>query len=336
MSNVTCKTIENKILQTSGTLTADKTAFVCQFSSPRLVLSTSLYHGGFLQADAVFNHRLNFFVDSEADLPGGNMEQYLAIVAKQWGLSATSSTGLLTSAHMDCRGYSVVTYQDIIVEVIVTAGADDNAVRAGDAGTYSEHNGCYENVGGTINIFAFTNINLSHGAMAKTLIGITEAKTAVLQELAVVSPVTLNLATGTGTDGVIIACNPASSIVYKDTGTQSKLGELFCRAVKSAVGQSLAKECDTRPERQGGVAQRLKRLGLDHWCNAETLGTSSRAKLVLTMGQTIWQEYCWGLLGLEELNQFLELLEAPLLRPEGSLLAAVLRQKLALVGAKMK
>lgn len=42
--------------------------------------------------------------------------------------------------------------------------------------------------------------------MAKALLSITEAKTAALQELAVVSPLTLHSATGTGTDGIIIAC----------------------------------------------------------------------------------------------------------------------------------
>jgi adenosylcobinamide hydrolase len=323
--------MKDQILETGGTLTADKKAFVCRFSSPRLVLSTSLYNGGFLQADAVFNYRLGFFVDSEADLPGGSMECYLAIVAEQCGLPLASSTGLLTGAHMDCRGYGVGTYQDIIVEVIATAGIDKNAVRAGDAGTYCESHGVYQTVGGTINIFAFTNVKLSQGAMAKALIGITEAKTAVLQELAVVSSVTLNLATGTGTDGIIVACNPASTLIYKDTGTQSKLGELFCRAVKSAVSQSLAKECATLPGRQGTIEQRLKRLGLDNSCSIGTLGATARGKLVLAMSQAIWQEYCWGLLGIEELYQFFELLDAPLFRPQGSILASALRQKLAVL-----
>lgn len=319
--------MKQQILQTGGTIAADKNSFVCRFSTPRLVLSTSLYHGGFLQTDAVFNHRLDFFVDSEADLPGGSMENYLAIIAKQYELPSKSTTGLLTSAHMNCRGYSVVTYQNIIIEVLATAGVYGNAVRAGDPGTYCEQNGCYQNLNGTINIFAFTNIRLSQGAMAKALIGITEAKTAVLQELAVFSPVTLNLATGTGTDGVIIACDPASPIGYKDTGTQSKLGELFCRAVKLAVRQSLAQESETIPERQGAIEQRLKRLRLE----AGTLATVSRAKLVLTMTQAVWQEFCWGLLDISELNQFFELLELPLFCSQGSLLVSALRQKLALV-----
>ena len=85
--------------------------------------------------------------------------------------------------------------------------------------------------------------------MAKALISITEAKTAVLQELAVLSPFTRNQATGTG--GIILACNPASTVVCGDAGTQSKLGELFCRAVKDAVSQSLAKECNLELQRQG-------------------------------------------------------------------------------------
>lgn len=319
--------MENQLLKTGGTLSADTQTIVCKYSSPRLVLSTSLYNGGYLMADAVFNHRLSAFVDSEHDLPGGSMENYLEMVANEHGLNRKGSTGLLTSARMECRGYSVEVFEGITVEVVATAGVDENAARAGDPACYYEHNDGYQPLGGTINILAFTNISLPQGAMAKALVSITEAKTAVLQELAVVSPFTLNPATGTGTDGIILTCDPKSTLVCKDAGTQSKLGELFCRAVKTAVKQSLAQECKLKPWRQGTVPERMRRLDITADYESDLLMKSSQGKMLLAMSQSIWQEYCWGLIGNDELYLFFTLLESPSLQPLGAILSAALRQK---------
>ena len=323
--------MKSQLLQTGGTLDVDDHSMICSFPSPRLVLSTSLYNGGYLMADAVFNHRLTEIVNSEKELPGGNMENYLALVAKDRGLPSASSTGLLTSAKMDCRGYSVIGFKGTVVEIVATAGVDENAVRAGDAACYYEDDGDYQPIetsppGGTINILAFTNISLPRGAMAKALLGITEAKTAALQELAVMSPLTLNPATGTGTDGMILACDPTSPVVCTDTGTQSKLGELFCRAAKAAVKQSLCRQCNIDLWRQGSVSERMHRLNIAPGTDPDLSLESTQAKVLLAISQSIRQEYCWGLLGIDELYYFFNLLENPALQPFGSFLAAALRQ----------
>jgi adenosylcobinamide amidohydrolase len=235
---------------------------------------------------------------------------------------------------MDCQGYSAARYRELIVEVVATAGVAANAARAGDPACYYEHEGGYRQVGGTINIFAFTNVSLPPGTMVKAVISITEAKTAALQELAVMSPSTLNPATGTGTDGVIVACDPAAAFIRRDTGTQSKLGELFCRAAGSAVKQALAKECGIEPGRQGRVAERLRRLGIAAETVPELPGQEAQAKLLLAMSQAVWREYCWGLLGNDELRQFLALLAMPVSQPPGAALAAALRAKLAATAGK--
>lgn len=319
--------MESQLLLTGGTADIDDQTVICRFPSPCLVLSTSLYNGGYLMADAVFNHRLSMFVDCEKDLPGGSMENYLAFVADERGLNRESSTGLLTSARMECRGYSAITFKEIVVEVVATAGVNENAVRAGDAACYYEDTDCYQPIGGTINLLAFTNIGLPRGAMAKALLSITEAKTAALQELAVVSPFTLNPATGTGTDGIILACDPSSSVACRDVGTQSKLGELFCRATKVAIKQSLAQECKIEPWRQGTVYERFKRLGINEINNMGLLG-EQQCKVLLAMSQSIWQEYRWGLLGIDELYHFLAMMDSLDKQPFGALLSSALRQKM--------
>lgn len=321
--------MESQILKTGGILKADTESIICSFSSPRLVLSTSLYNGGYLLAEAVFNHRLNIFVNSEHDLPGGSLGNYLKILANEKGLPAEASTGMLTSARMHCRGYSAAAFKEINVEVLATAGVEKNAVRAGEPAGYYEDRGQYQMLGGTINILAFTNVSIPHGAMAKALISITEAKSAVLQEMAVVSPSTLQPATGTGTDGVILASDPHSSVVCTDTGTKSKLGELFCLATKAAVRQSLELECDINARRQGTAEERLRRLGITPEHQAGLAPECYQAKLLLAMSGTIWQEYCWGLIDINEMRQFFDLLELSALQPTGSFIAAFLRQKIS-------
>lgn len=322
--------MENKALATGGILTVDDKAIVCRFPRPRLVLSSSAYNGGYLLADGVFNHRLNLFVNCEAELPGGSMEEYLAVAAADMGFKRDSATGLLTNARMNCLGYSVEKYRELIVEVVATAGVETNAARAGDPACYYEEADGYRQVGGTINILAFTNVRLPYGAMAKALLTITEAKTAALQELAVVSPCTLNPATGTGTDGVILACDPTAAVGCRDTGTQSKLGELFCRTAKAAIKQSLAKECGIEPWRQGTVRERMRRLDITG-CGLNEL---AQDKILLAMSQAIWREYCWGSIDIDELSQFFTILETPALQPLGAVLAAALRSRLGATACK--
>lgn len=319
--------MESQLLKTGGTLCADDQSIICRFPAQRLTLSTSLYNGGYLLAEAVFNHRLSLFVNSETDLPGGNLENYLALVADERGLNRDRTTGLLTSAEMHCRGFHALTYKNLTVETVATAGVDQNAARAGDCACYYEDNGRYHPIGGTINILTFTNAKLAYGTLAKALVTITEAKTSVLQELAVKSSCTQGSATGTGTDGVIITSDPASPLLCTDAGTQSKLGELLCLTVRAAVKQALALQCKIDPPRQGSVQERLSRLELTMGCCPDSLPESGQARLLLAMSQSIWQEYCWGLLGLSELYQFLHFLETPSLQPLGISLASALRAK---------
>lgn len=310
--------MDKQTLQTGGLATIDNQFIICKFKAPRTVLSTSLYNGGFLTADAVFNHRLNFFVSSEKDLPGQNVANYLAHTAQNQGLDPDRSTGLITTARMHCHSYQAAAYEDLIVEVFATAGVDKNAMRAGDSASYREIAGEYKKIGGTINLMVLTNTALPPGAMVKALVTITEGKTAALQELAVTSTQTGNLATGTGTDGVILAADPKSRILCTDTGTQAKLGELIAKAVRLAVKNSLARECGLTPQMQASVLKRLQRL--DKNLKADVEGP--QARLLTAMAQSIWQEYRWQLLDQNELYLFCSWLEKTPIQPLGKNIAA--------------
>ncbi len=133
-------------------------------------------------------------------------------------------------------------YEDLRVCCFATAGAKGNALRTGvDVASYVERNGAFVNAVGTINILILTNANLSEGAMARTIITVTEAKTAALQDLDVRSTsVPQNQATGTGTDNVLIVSGKAGSPLLLTSG-HTKIGELIGSATKTAVAEALKK-----------------------------------------------------------------------------------------------
>lgn len=230
-------------LLTGGKLIQDDECIICTFPKERMALSTSLYNGGYISVEGVFNHKLPMFVKSECDLPGGSLDNYMAEVARSRGLNPRFATGLITSAKMSSIGYYQCNHEGVVVEVVATAGVKGNAARAGEPACYVElSDGSFRPLGGTINIIVLIGANLLPGTMAKCLITVTEAKTAALEELAVTSCYSTGLATGTGTDGAIIVANPYLPTLT-DAGTHSKLGEMIATAVKQSVQQSLGKEC---------------------------------------------------------------------------------------------
>lgn len=232
---------QNRLLSAGGVLQIKEDLLLCRFPQRRIALSTSPYNGGIREVSAIFNHRLTFYVESEAALPGGGLEEYLASIATREALEEDGTSGLLTTAHMECMSYQRRFYEGITVEAIVTAGVEHNAARAGEDALYWEHHGKYVPISGTINIMLLVEACLAPGALAKALITATEAKTAALQDLRVCSPHSLLPATGTGTDGVILVSH-LEGLVCKDVGTQSKLGEMLADAVKSGVKDALYKE----------------------------------------------------------------------------------------------
>ncbi|MCE5285886.1 MAG: adenosylcobinamide amidohydrolase [Pelosinus sp.] len=314
--------MDKRTLKTGGVFTIDNQFIICKFSSLRTVLSTSSYNGGFLLADAVFNHRPTFAVKNEQDLPGGSIAGYLALTSEKQGLKR--STGLLTTARMHCYSYSNAAYKNIIVETIATAAIDKNAIRAGNSASYYEMQGQYHGVGDTINIFVLTNVSLPQGAMVKALLTITEAKTAALQELCVINSQTHTPATGTSTDGVILAADPEADITCTNTRTQTKLGELIGKTVKQAVKNSLARANGLTPGVQAALVNRAQRL--DASLSTDKEGMPER--LLLAMCQSVWQEYAWQLLSQNELHLFCTWLEKTPHQPLGKDIAAVFRQRL--------
>jgi adenosylcobinamide amidohydrolase len=160
-------------------------------------------------------------------------------IAHQFGVLPEEIAEMATAVDLDNIAVITKRYPPFIVTALVTAGAKANALRAGlDEGKYIEG----EEPKGTVNIILLTNAALTEGAMARTIVTLTEAKTAAFEDLKISSNFTKNAqATGTGTDSVIVVSGIAGpKITY--TGGHSKIGELIGKAVYDGVIEALGKQ----------------------------------------------------------------------------------------------
>lgn len=222
----------------------EKTLIV-QFPAARRVLSTE---DGFADATAILNSSAEPALWGKVcqEMKTGKevggkvylrkMKEKIAGVLKT---KPESIAQLGTAADMDHLAVVTKEHKPFTVTALVTAGAKTNALRTGfDEGTHIEG----EEPKGTVIIFMITNAKLTDGAMARALITVTEAKTAAFQDLEVPSTYTKNvLATGTGTDGIIIATGETGPRVTY-TGGHSRIGELIGKAVREAVIEALGKQ----------------------------------------------------------------------------------------------
>jgi predicted amidohydrolase/adenosylcobinamide amidohydrolase len=218
---------------------------VVRFPQARRTLSTS---DGLIEARAAINHAAHPLLWQSLgmrfmgqDGRGGKAyaEHVHARTATTLKLQRPAVAGMATAADMDNLAIVSKHYGPLSVTVLATAGARTNAIRTGvDAGTHIEGN----TPAGTINILVLTNIRLTDAALARTLITVTEAKTAALEDLKVASTYTPAVqATGTGTDSIIVVSGtqgPQASY----TGGHSRIGELIGKASYEAVVESLGKQ----------------------------------------------------------------------------------------------
>jgi adenosylcobinamide hydrolase len=161
---------------------------------------------------------------------------------KVLGIPCSDLSFLSTGANMDNLAVCEKSYQDRIVCCLATGGVG-NALRAGvDRSDWMEQNGTYTKTLGTINIIILTNVTLTDGALARTIITATEAKTAALQDMDARSSVSPeNQATGTGTDNMIVVSGTDPDKKIRHTGGHTKMGELIGATTKIAVAETIKK-----------------------------------------------------------------------------------------------
>jgi adenosylcobinamide hydrolase len=283
LKNETIERYEHSIECYEHSIERYERSFVVRLPGKRNVFSTSWLNGGYREdLTAVFNHQVSLDV-CEACPTVDDVKTYLENVAESLSLDPNTVCSLMTCAYMKNTAIVPVSYRDLSVCAIVTAGIEDNGGRAGDPASYYENNENYEPVGGTINTILIIDADLPEYAMGKVLMTATEAKTVALQQLMARSIYSHGIATGSGTDMIAIVTDPNSKLHISDAGKHSKLGELIGKSVISATTEALRLQTGLSPESQMDVLARLSRFSVtkeDLWQAAKELMKKSTSNTV--------------------------------------------------------
>jgi len=265
----------------------DKIVYV-KFLFPHRVISTDRISGG-------LSDELEYLYNHQSCEPSGhyhghelaisNPAEYKRLICEQHGLPPEKCASLGTAANMNNVAISHQNFRELEVVAVCTGGVETNAGRVGDTASYYEKDGKFEHIGampeslhsreyatteslhskghGTINTMVFISQELTPGAMVRAVMTATEAKTAVLQELAVNSRYSDGLATGTGTDQIGIASKLGGGTPLTIAGKHTKLGELIGKTVHDAIKQALALQNKLTPQKQCSALVHIERFGAD-------------------------------------------------------------------------
>lgn len=286
-------------------LRRDRALIAC-FNGRRGVLSTSVLNGGYREdLKYAFNHDCKENGRSDAPLKAPTYAGHMEIIAAGLGLEAEYTCGMTTAADMENVSVVSETYADLTVTAAVTAGIDINGGRAGDPASWHESDGGAEPLSGTINIMLFIDARLPEGTLARALVTCTEAKAAALQALLAPSRYSTGIATGSGTDSVVIVSNLESPVFLTFAGKHSKLGELIGRTVIKAVKEALFLQTGLCAERQFDIFSRIGRYGVTREkisaeClaieNLEALSSNNELVVLTSLYVHLLDQLAWGLI----------------------------------------
>lgn len=231
-----------------------------------MVLSTSARNGGQrCSLRYIGNHQScegAAHVERQTFIKEIGQEAYHDLVCGEMGLAGGEVALMGTAANMNYA--AIITREDRGLEVtaVVTAGVQGNAACAGDPAGWREGERGWEKIGGTINTMLLINQPLSDAALARSVVTMTEAKTAALQRLAVGSLYSSDPATGTGTDQFAIAASESGGFRLASASPHVKLGELIGCTVRDATLEALRWQNGLEPSYTRGIFAALGRFGL--------------------------------------------------------------------------
>ena len=226
------------------------------------------------------------FVDSKIiDDP----ESYHKSICDYYNLPSDSTAILETAANMNNAAIETVTFRDLVVTAICTGGVECNSMAAGDPAAVYETDDRFEIIdgndvphAGTINLMLFINHRVSAVALLDCVMTATEAKAAVLRELGIYSRYSDSMATGTGTDQILVASRGESGLMLSSAGKHTKLGELVGLVSLKALREALIWQNSLSPNVQCSCMTHLGPLCADAEVFCEGVGrflTSEQAAL---------------------------------------------------------
>jgi len=200
-----------------------------QFPTPFRTLGWAPLGGGFTLARAVANHQVAEDCPRATNAP----RPYLRRIIRNLAFDPRDTVAMMTGANVRHAAYSAVGRGSLAVGAWCTAGCT-NALRVGDRATFTEA------LPGTINVIVALNEPLEDPAIAEALQIATEARVLAVQGAGVLSKRSRKLATGTGTDCIVVAA-PTGKPAYSYSGKHTLVGELIGRAVLRSCAKALAR-----------------------------------------------------------------------------------------------
>ena len=229
------------------------------------VIATSVVNGG--QSDRLrhlVNHQCCEGKDHNDRFHATIAETYHDEVCAEIGVPPELTAMMATAANMNYAACSSKRDLDVAVLAVVTAGVETNAICAGDPASSREtRDGVVPVMSvGTINTILLCNMPLSESALARTIVTMTEAKSAALARLAAPSCYSPDLATGTGTDQYCIAAPLDGPRTLKHASPHLKLGEIVGLAVREATLEALRWQNGLEASYTRGLFHALGRYGI--------------------------------------------------------------------------
>jgi adenosylcobinamide amidohydrolase len=242
---------------------------VAELLTPHLALTTSARNGG-------QTSHLRFLLNHQSCEGSGHetrahaafadgQEAYHDAVCREVGVPPEATATMGTAANMNYAAVVSERDDDVGVTAVVTAGVQANATCAGDPATWREtRDGVVKvpAVAGTINTMLLVDAPVTAAALARTVVTMTEAKSAALQQLTVRSSVSSDLATGTGTDQFTLAAPLGPGAPITSASPHMKFGEIVGLAVRRATLEALRWQNGLEPSYTRSLFHALGRYGL--------------------------------------------------------------------------
>ena len=190
--------------------------------------------GGFSRARIVVNHQVSQEDRGASEAP----LQYLRRTTRHLAIDPRGVVAMMTGANVNRAAYAFVTRGSLVAAAWCTAGCT-NALRVGDRATFGPA------APGTINLIVALNEPFEDGALAEAVQITTEARVVAVQGARVASKRSGKLATGTGTDCLVVA-TPVGKAAHRYCGKHTVAGELIGRAVLASCARALAREARNR------------------------------------------------------------------------------------------
>jgi adenosylcobinamide amidohydrolase len=202
--------------------TLEKPWLIARFSEPQRMLSWSITHPGYAQADSVA-----WLEVSDSDLSADSDAcEFLKRKMVKNGLG--EAVGLMTSRDIRHHHLRESSKSDTTAQCMLTLGLDNGSYVGFPDG--QSHTTGY----GTINILCHVNIPLSDGALVEASSIVTQAKTAALLDCHMEHFSDQTRLSGTGTDCIVVAC-PIATARAPYAGLHTTVGQAMGDAVYHAT-----------------------------------------------------------------------------------------------------